>query len=223
MRRYYSGYLPNHRYYERIWITKDLLESIVIDDEGFRANVGIIIANCDGKVFWGKRIRQSSWQFPQGGIDEGETPLEAMYRELREETGLRKEHVRLMGSTRGWLRYRLPRNMIRHGSQQGAGRDCEPTCIGQKQRWYLLKLVCEDSSVDLCACDVPEFDSWRWVNYWLPAKEVVYFKRRVYERALQELAHLTLPEAQPLALDVIDQEGGDNQGPDKKKHQKNQR
>ena len=164
----------------------------MIDGEGFRANVGIIIANCDGKVFWGKRIGQSSWQFPQGGIDEGETTLEAMYRELYEETGLRKEHVQVMGSTQDWLRYRLPKKMIRHGS--------EPACIGQKQRWYLLKLVCEDSSVDLCACDVPEFDGWRWVNYWLPAKEVVYFKRRVYERALQELAHLILPEAKPIKL-----------------------
>ncbi len=179
----------------------------MIDEEGFRANVGIIIANCEGKVFWGKRIRQSSWQFPQGGIDEGEEPLQAMYRELQEETGLLKEHVQVMGATRDWLRYRLPRNMIRRSSSL----ESEPICIGQKQRWYLLKLVCEDSSVDLCACDVPEFDSWRWVNYWLPAKEVVYFKRRVYERALQELAHLILPEAKPLALEGFDRESGENQ------------
>jgi len=165
------------------------LESPVIDDEGFRANVGIIIANCDGKVFWGKRIGQTSWQFPQGGIDEGETPLEAMYRELQEETGLLEEHVEVMGSTQDWLRYRLPKNMIRHNSR--------PTCIGQKQRWFLLKMKCEDRSVNLSACHVPEFDNWRWVNYWLPAKEVVFFKRRVYERALQELAHLTLPGTDP--------------------------
>jgi len=157
----------------------------VIDDEGYRANVGIILSNCDGEVFWGKRIGQSSWQFPQGGIDEGETPLEAMYRELQEETGLLAEHVEVIGSTQDWLRYRLPNKMIRRGKN---GK----VCIGQKQRWFLLRLVCDDSSVDLSACDVPEFDGWRWVNYWLPAKEVVYFKRRVYERALQELAPLTL-------------------------------
>jgi len=157
----------------------------VIDDEGFRANVGIILSNCDGEVFWGKRIGQSSWQFPQGGIDEGETPLEAMFRELYEETGLQKKHVRVIGSTKGWLRYRLPHKMIRR-SENGK------VCIGQKQRWFLLKLTCDDSSVDLCAYGTPEFDNWRWVNYWLPAKEVVYFKKRVYERALQELAPLTL-------------------------------
>jgi len=157
----------------------------VIDDEGFRANVGIILSNCDGKVFWGKRIGQTSWQFPQGGIDEGETPMQAMFRELQEETGLLEKHVQVMGATQDWLRYRLPNKMVRRCNN---GK----VCIGQKQRWFLLRLTCDDSSVDLSACDVPEFDGWRWVNYWLPAKEVVYFKRRVYERALQELAPLTL-------------------------------
>lgn len=163
----------------------------MIDDEGFRANVGIILSNCDGQVFWGKRIGQTSWQFPQGGINEGETPLEAMFRELEEETGLLPEHVEVVGSTRNWLRYRLPKKMVRRCN--GGDR----VCIGQKQRWFLLKLTCDDSSVDLSACNVPEFDGWRWVNYWLPAKEVVYFKRRVYERALQELAPLTLPDYKP--------------------------
>lgn len=161
------------------------LELPVIDDDGFRANVGIILSNCDGKVFWGKRIGQTSWQFPQGGIDEGETPLQAMFRELEEETGLLEKHVKVIGSTEGWLRYRLPPKMVRKCHD---GR----VCIGQKQQWFLLRLTCEDSSVNLAANDVPEFDDWRWVNYWLPAKEVVYFKRRVYERALQELAPLTL-------------------------------
>ena len=158
----------------------------MIDDDGFRANVGIILSNFDGKVFWGKRIGQPSWQFPQGGIDEGETPLQAMYRELHEETGLLEKHVQVIGETQDWLRYRLPNKMVRRC------RSSEKVCIGQKQRWFLLRLTCEDSSVDLGACEVPEFDGWRWVNYWLPAKEVVYFKRRVYERALQELAPLTL-------------------------------
>lgn len=157
----------------------------MIDDDGFRANVGIILSNCDGKVFWGKRIGQTSWQFPQGGIDEGETPMQAMFRELQEETGLLEKHVQVMGATQDWLRYRLPNKMVRRCN---SGK----VCIGQKQRWFLLRLTCDDSSVDLSACDVPEFDGWRWVNYWLPAKEVVYFKRRVYERALQELAPLTL-------------------------------
>ncbi len=173
------------------------MEIIVIDDDGFRANVGIILSNRDGEVFWGKRIGQSSWQFPQGGIDEGETPLEAMFRELHEETGLHEKHVQVIGSTQDWLRYRLPSKMVRR---------CEDgkICIGQKQRWFLLRLICDDSSVDLKACKVPEFDGWRWVNYWLPAKEVVYFKRRVYERALQELAPLTLTEHPTATTDSDD-------------------
>ncbi len=174
------------------------MENIVIDDDGFRANVGIILSNCDGEVFWGKRIGQTSWQFPQGGIDEGETPLEAMFRELHEETGLREKHVEVVGSTQDWLRYRLPNKMVRRCNN---GR----VCIGQKQRWFLLRLTCDDSSVDLAACDVPEFDGWRWVNYWLPAKEVVYFKRRVYERALQELAPLTLI-GHPSTIDAEDED-----------------
>lgn len=168
----------------------------MIDNEGFRANVGIILSNCDGKVFWGKRIGQTSWQFPQGGIDEGETPLQAMFRELEEETGLLEKHVEVVGSTADWLRYRLPKKMIRRCK---SGK----VCIGQKQRWFLLRLICEDSSVNLAACDIPEFDGWRWVNYWLPAKEVIYFKRRVYERALQELAPLTLQVNKNLANEKI--------------------
>jgi putative (di)nucleoside polyphosphate hydrolase len=154
----------------------------VIDKDGFRANVGIILANCDGDVFWGKRIGQSSWQFPQGGIDKGETPLEAMYRELHEETGLLNKHVEVIGYTQSWLHYRLPKHMIRHRSS--------PRCIGQKQRWFLLRLTCSDNSVNLKATDLPEFDNWRWVNYAHPAKEVVYFKRQVYERAMSELEPL---------------------------------
>ena len=151
----------------------------MIDKEGFRANVGIILVNCEGEVFWGKRIGQSSWQFPQGGIDQGETPLEAMYRELHEETGLLKQHVEVIGCTQSWLRYRLPKHMIRHRSS--------PTCIGQKQRWFLLRLICADTSVNLKATAIPEFDGWRWVDYSYPAKKVVYFKRKVYERAMLEL------------------------------------
>lgn len=154
----------------------------MIDKEGFRANVGIILCNCDGKVFWGKRLGQNSWQFPQGGIDQGETPVEAMFRELHEETGLQQDHVKIVGETNGWLRYRIPHYMIRHRSK--------PLCIGQKQRWFLLQMQCGDRDVNLQATPKPEFDHWEWVDYWMPAKKVVFFKRRVYRRALHELAPL---------------------------------
>jgi putative (di)nucleoside polyphosphate hydrolase len=105
-----------------------------------------------------------------------------MYRELREEVGLGPEHVDVLGCTRGWLRYRLPQRMIR--------RHRKPVCIGQKQVWYMLRLVGDECHVRLDCCDRPEFDHWRWVDYWYPLREVVAFKRDVYRRALKELAPL---------------------------------
>lgn len=118
-----------------------------------------------------------------------ETPAEAMYRELGEEVGLRPEQVELIGATRGWLRYRLPRRFIRRGSH--------PVCIGQKQVWFLLKILCADGKVCLDRTDRPEFDSWRWVDYWHPLEEVVSFKRNVYRKALDELAPLLFPDGVP--------------------------
>ena len=135
---------------------------------------------------WAKRIRQQSWQFPQGGIRAGETPKQAMFRELQEEVGLLPEHVEIIGSTRGWLRYRLPARLVR--------RHRKPTCIGQKQIWFLLRLCGRESDVCLDGTDQPEFDHWRWVDYWYPMFAVVSFKRQVYRRALMELAPLLFPE-----------------------------
>lgn len=140
-------------------------------------------------MLWAKRIGQRSWQFPQGGIrpDELASPELAMFRELAEELGLRPEHVEVLGRTVGWLHYRLPRRLIRRGSK--------PTCIGQKQVWFLLRLLGEESDVRLDLSDRPEFDHWRWVDYWYPLKAVVPFKRRVYLCALRELAPLLFPES----------------------------
>jgi putative (di)nucleoside polyphosphate hydrolase len=154
----------------------------VIDADGYRLNVGIMLCDREGRLLWARRIGQDAWQFPQGGIKRHETPEEALYRELAEELGLEPEHVKIMGCTRGWLRYRLPRRLIRHGHK--------PLCVGQKQRWYLLRLIGSEHDVRLDLSDRPEFDRWRWVSYWYPLQEVVFFKRNVYERALQELAPL---------------------------------
>ena len=154
----------------------------VIDSDGYRANVGIILTRPDGRLLWARRIRQNAWQFPQGGIRERETPEQAMYRELEEEVGLQEQHVAILGATRGWLRYRLPERFIRHHQR--------PVCIGQKQVWFMLRLVGEERFVRLDLSDKPEFDNWRWVDYWQPVKEVVSFKRAVYKKALKELAPL---------------------------------
>jgi putative (di)nucleoside polyphosphate hydrolase len=158
----------------------------VIDSQGYRANVGIILSNREGRVLWARRLGQDSWQFPQGGIKAHETPEQALFRELREEIGLTPEQVEIIGSTRGWLRYRLPKRYIRFRSR--------PLCIGQKQRWYVLRLLVDDEAVRLDLSDRPEFDEWRWVDYWLPLKEIVFFKRQVYKKALAELETTLFPE-----------------------------
>ena len=158
----------------------------MIDSEGFRANVGIILSNEIGQVFWGRRMGMNAWQFPQGGIKENESPEEAMFRELREETGLESDHVEIIGSTDDWLRYWLPKRFIR--------QNMHPVCIGQKQIWYLLRLVADESCVNLRHSPEPEFDVWKWVDFWYPVEEVVSFKRNVYQQALKQFAPFIFPE-----------------------------
>jgi putative (di)nucleoside polyphosphate hydrolase len=153
---------------------------IMLDREGFRPNVGIVLLNQRNQVFWGKRIRTHSWQFPQGGIKYGETPEQAMFRELHEEVGLVPDHVRIVARTRDWLRYEVPDHFIR--------RDARGHYRGQKQIWFLLQLVGRDSDMNLRATDHPEFDAWRWNEYWVPLELVIEFKRDVYQMALTELA-----------------------------------
>jgi len=153
----------------------------VIDKDGFRPNVGIVLANDRGQVLWARRVGgRDAWQFPQGGINQGESPEEALYRELEEEVGLARDAVELLAATRGWLRYKLPRRFIRKGQK--------PLCIGQKQKWFLLRMLEEDDAVRLDHNVKPEFDHWQWVSYWYPLNQVVAFKREVYRRAMKELA-----------------------------------
>ncbi|WP_097462327.1 RNA pyrophosphohydrolase [Mangrovitalea sediminis] len=152
----------------------------MIDVDGFRPNVGIILANHRGEVLWARRIGQNAWQFPQGGIKAHESPEEALFRELGEEVGLVSGDVEIIACTRGWLRYRLPRRMIRHNSR--------PVCVGQKQKWFLLRMLSPDAHVCVSNSESPEFDGWQWVSYWYPLGQVVAFKREVYRKALRELA-----------------------------------
>ena len=160
----------------------------MLDREGYRPNVGIILLNLQNEVWWGKRVREHSWQFPQGGIKHGESPEQAMYRELEEETGLRPVHVKVVGRTRDWLRYDVPEQFIR--------REVRGHYRGQKQIWFLLRLIGRDHDINLRVNENPEFDAWRWHHYWIPLDTVIEFKRDVYHRALQELSRFLPPQVQ---------------------------
>jgi putative (di)nucleoside polyphosphate hydrolase len=165
---------------------------MVIDRAGYRLNVGIVLINESGRVFWGRRSGHDAWQFPQGGLAAGETALEAMFRELHEEVGLDKADVEVLGATKRWLKYRLPKQYLRHGS--------EPLVIGQKQKWYLLKLVSSEQKVRLDLSDSPEFDSWRWIDFHEPEQQVIFFKRQVYTQALKELEPLLKGRRTPYGM-----------------------
>ena len=166
-----------------------------IDAEGFRANVGIIVCDARSLVLVGGRVGQDAWQFPQGGIQLNESPEQAMYRELREEIGLQPEDVAVLGSTPDWLRYHLPEKYLR--------RRMRPLCIGQKQRWFLLRLLAADTRLRLDTTTTPEFDRWRWVDYWQPLRDVIFFKQDVYRQALQQLGPIIFPEGLPPPPDSV--------------------
>lgn len=158
----------------------------MIDRHGYRANVGIVITDGHGKLFWARRRTNSqAWQFPQGGLRNGETAEEALFRELYEETGLTAADVKILGATSNWLRYKLPSHLIR--------RHSKPICIGQKQRWFLLELISSDSNICLGATNSPEFDTWQWVEYWYPLKHVIHFKYAVYKTVLKYFAKIIQP------------------------------
>ena len=154
----------------------------MIDTEGYRANVGIILVNDDGSLFWAKRIGEDAWQFPQGGIRKSESAEQALFRELYEEVGVVKESVEVIGKTQDWLRYKIPEQLLR--------RHQTPCCIGQKQRWFLLRFTGKESDVCLDSSDKPEFDQWCWIDPIEPARSVISFKRSVYAEALKELLPL---------------------------------
>lgn len=181
-----------HTRHDRIWASSVVFsgrfvfnravrpEAAVVDADGFRPNVGIVLVNERDQVLWARRVGgHDAWQFPQGGIQPRENSEDALFRELNEEVGLQASDVKIIGRTRGWLRYRLPARLRRHNSTPGF--------LGQKQQWFLLRMLADDSAVRFDMTPEPEFDHWQWVSYWYPVLEVVDFKREVYRRALREL------------------------------------
>ncbi len=148
--------------------------------DGYRPNVGIILSNPSRRVLWARRTKHDGWQFPQGGIEPEETVLQAAYRELQEEIGVTSSHVQLIGNTSRWLHYDLPYRLKANQFRRSPIK-------GQKQIWFLFKFLGCDSDVCLDAGSEPEFDQWKWVDYWEPAENIVGFKRTVYQSALTEL------------------------------------
>lgn len=152
----------------------------LVDKDGFRANVAMVISNGRGQVLLAKRVGQKAWQFPQGGIDQGESAQQALFRELYEEVGLKSDDVKIVQQCKRWLRYHIPEKMQR--------KNVTPRCIGQKQRWFFLQLVGDQKKINFNATGHPEFDAWEWVSYWYPINQVISFKQNVYRQALAEFA-----------------------------------
>ncbi len=153
----------------------------MIDENGYRLNVGIIVANAEGQLLWAKRAGQKdAWQFPQGGVDEGESVEQTLYRELLEELGLEANDIEVLAESRDWLSYEIPKQFRRYRTK--------PLCVGQKQKWFLCRLISDDNHIRLDYSDKPEFDRWCWVDYWYPVDQVINFKRSVYDRVLQEFS-----------------------------------
>lgn len=159
--------------------------SKLVDPQGYRPNVGMVIVNRENKVFLAKRTGMTAWQFPQGGIHPGEDLEEAMYRELHEEVGLHPEHVNILGQTTEWVKYQFgSEKTTRNGEKY----------IGQKQIWFLLRLATDESRIDIAATEHQEFDEWKWVDFWSPIDHIVEFKRKIYKDTLEHFAPILFNE-----------------------------
>lgn len=147
----------------------------------YRRNVGVMLANAGGHIFVGQRYDSliPAWQMPQGGIDGDERPDEAAMRELEEETGVSPSLVTLEAQTSDWLSYDLPLDLV--------PRIWNGCYRGQEQKWVLFRFHGKDSDINI-ATPHPEFSDWRWLPPAEVAKQIVPFKRAVYDRVLEEFA-----------------------------------
>ena len=173
-------------------MTRKQGEVLRAEDLPYRSCVGIMVLNREGKVWTGRRIAKGNsefdgsprlWQMPQGGIDKGEEPLPAAYRELYEETGMRS--VRLLAEAHDWINYDLPAHLI--------GTGLKGKYRGQTQRWFAFRFDGDDSEISV---DPPpmghraEFDAWEWKPMAELPQLIVPFKRKAYEQVVAEFAHL---------------------------------
>lgn len=149
----------------------------------YRPCVGLVVLNRADEIFVGQRLdfRSNAWQMPQGGVDEGEAPLEAALRELREETGISRDKVTLLAESRDWIPYDLPAQLV---PKLWKGR-----YRGQTQRWFAFRFHGRDEDIDI-ETPHPEFSQWRWLPRGEVLDRIVPFKRATYRRVLTEFDHL---------------------------------
>ena len=145
---------------------------------GYRPAVGIMLLNSQGEAFVARRIDMPSmpaWQMPQGGIDSGETPSQAAFRELKEEIGTAKAII--IGESRSWLQYDFPAELV--------GIVWRGRYRGQRQKWFVMRFTGRDSDINLVT-EHPEFDAWQWVEPLRLPELIVPFKRQLYVDILTE-------------------------------------
>jgi len=149
------------------------------EESNYRLNVGLIIVNNYGKVLICKRKNSNQWQFPQGGIDKGESPIEAAKREIFEEVGIKPSKIKVLGKIKDWVKYEIPKELSKKSFKKKG-------IVGQKQKWFIFKIKSE-ACISFVNDPDNEFDDFAWVSYWRPIALIVSFKKEVYRNVLAEL------------------------------------
>ena len=149
------------------------------EESNYRLNVGLIIVNTYGKVLICKRKNSNQWQFPQGGIDEGESPIEAAKREIFEEVGIKPSKIKVLGKIKDWVKYEIPKELSKKSFKKKG-------IVGQKQKWFIFKIKSE-ACITFVNDPDNEFDDFAWVSYWRPIALIISFKKEVYRNVLAEL------------------------------------